>query len=477
MKKLLAILSLVFLSLSFVGCEKKTAPDRVVPAGQVFRMQIWAAREGEAIDALAREYISAVKIPGMLIDVVKFDNDIELQEALVDELAEGRGPDVVLTDGEWIAQNTGKLTPMETSEGFGLNEFGTAFVRIASELLIQESQIWGIPVAVDTLAIVYNEEHLIDKLDSRNQPGRTWLEFRRDTEQLTIPDKSFTRFSRSGAAIGRTDNITHGVEILENLMMQFGTKFFTEDETAAGFGTTFGTTPEGKRKNFGLEALNFFTSFADSTYLNFSWNEHLSSPKDTNQDFTPFVNGDVSIVFAYPGDIAKIKLLISERGKLSSSTINERNMHVAMLPQSTDPDSSASRVVLGNLLAGAVPHTTKYPEQSWRFLKFLSKKDAQAGFHTATKMPTARMDLITEQAAEPDMGVFVRQAKFARSNLIPANKNDLREGLSEVVQAINTRGANAGELLRALEEKFTKQRQIELKRERLIQRATAKKPE
>ena len=380
MKKILATLSIVLCGILVTGCEKKKVPDRVVPAGQVFRMQVWTAREGDAIDALAREFVSAIQIPGFLVDVIKFDNEKELQDALVDELAEGRGPDVVMTDGEWIAQNTGKLTPMTLEEGFGLNEFGAAFVRIASELLIQDAQIWGVPLAVDTLAIVYNEEHLIDKLDSRNQPGRTWLEFRRDTEQLTVPDKSFSRFSRSGAAIGRTDNIMHGVEILENLMMQFGTKFFSEDGTAAAFGSTFGVTPEGKRKNFGLEAVSFFTSFADSTYLNFSWNELLASPKDINKDFTAFANGDVSMVFAHPADIAKIKTLISENSKLSSSTINEKNMHVAMLPQSTDPDSSASRVVLGNLLAGAVPHTTKYSDQAWRFLKFLSKKDSGGPF-------------------------------------------------------------------------------------------------
>lgn len=442
----------------------------VAPAGQVFRMQVWTAREGTAIDALAREFISAVKIPGFLIDVVKFDNDVELQDSLVDELAEGRGPDVVLTDGEWIAQNTGKLVPLKTEEGFGINEYGQAFVRIASELLIQENSIWGIPMAVDTLAVLYNEDHLIDRLDARNNPGRTWQEFRRDTEQLTIPDKSFSRFARSGAAIGRTDNVTHGVEILENLMMQFGVKFFSEDGTAAAFASTFGTTPEGKRKNFGLEAVNFYTSFADSSYLNFSWNELTASAKDPAKEFTPFVNGDVSMVFVHPGDIAKVKRLIKESGKSSSKTISEKSIQIAMLPQSTDPDTSAARVVLGNLLAGAVPHTTKNSDQAWRFLKFLSKKESQSGFHDATKLPTARIDLITEQAADPEMGVFVRQAKFARSNPMPIDKSNFRKELSEVIQEINTRGANANNLLREMESEFTKQRQIEIKRKKLINR-------
>lgn len=453
----------------FSGCEKKEEPVRIVPAGQVARMQIWTAKEAGAIEALAREFVSAVKIPGLLINVVSFESDEILQRELVDKLAEGSGPDIVLTNGEWIGGNIKKLIPLETTEGFGVQEYGSSFVRIASELLIQNDEIYGVPLAIDTLAIVYNEEHLIDQLENRNQPGRTWKEFRKDVEILTKQDKSFSRFSQSGVAMGRVDNVMHGTELLENIMLQYGTPFFSEDKTAATFASTLGVTPEGRRQNFGIESLSFFTSFADDQYKNFSWNEHLASRDDPDQNFSSFVHGDVSMVFAYPEDVKRIHRLIDAKRNLFSGTISEKNVRIAMLPQLLDTDNTSTRVVLGRLLAGAVPHTTRFPDQAWRFLKFLSKRDIQSGFHDATGIPTARLDLITEQAAEPENEVFVRQAKFARSNLMPANKSLFHQKLGIVVQRINE-GENAEHLLRALELNMTQARQDELRRKKMMKR-------
>ncbi len=469
MKKIFAVLGIVLIGATFSGCKKKEEPVRIVPAGQIARMQIWTSREGETIDALAREFVSAVKIPGLLVDVISFDSDEILQRELVDTLAEGKGPDVVLTDGEWIASNTEKLIPLEQEEGFGISEYGASFVRLASELLIQKNNIYGVPIAVDTLAVAYNEEHLIDRLLNRNQPGRTWTEFRQDVELLTKQDNSFSRFARSGVAMGRTDNVHHGAVLLENIMLQHGTPFFSEDTTEAKFASTMGVTPEGKRQNFGIEGVKFFTSFANSQYKNFSWNQYLASRDDVNREFTPFVNGDVSMVFLYPEDVQTLRTLIAAQKSLLSGTISEKNMHVALLPQILDPENSTSRVILGRLFAGAVPRTTPFPDQAWRFLKYLSKRDTQAGFHEATKLPTARLDLIVEQAAEPEMGVFARQAKFARSNLIPTDKNVFRRHLEAVVQGVNE-GEDAEKLLRALETEMTHERQQELRREKMIKR-------
>lgn len=469
MKKIFAVLGIMLLGVSFSGCEKKEEPVRIVPAGQIARMQVWTSREKEAIDALSREFVSAVQIPGLLIDVVAFDSDEILQKELVNTLAEGSGPDVILTDGEWIGANTEKLIPLKQEEGFGIEEYGASFVRIASELLIQNDAIYGVPLAVDTLAVAYNEEHLIDRLLNRNQPGRTWQEFRQDVETLTKQDNSFSRFSRSGVAMGRTDNVHHGVELLENIMLQYGTPFFSEDKTEAKFASTMGATPEGKRQNFGIEGFKFFTSFANNQYKNFSWNEHLAARDDAEKEFLPFVNGDVSMVFIYPEDIETIETLIASNKRLLSGTMSEKNFHIALLPQILDPENTTSRVSLGRLFSAAVPRTTPFPDQAWRFLKYLSKRDTQSGFHEATSLPTARLDLVVEQAANPKSGVFVRQAKFARSNLLPTDKNAFRENLKGLVQRVNN-GEDAERLLRALEKEMTYNRQEQLKREKMIKR-------
>ncbi len=465
MKKIFAVFGIMLLASTFSGCQKKPEPDRIVPAGQSAKMQVWTARETKVLKALAKEFISATNIPGFSIDVITFESEEILQKTLVEKMAEGAGPDVVLTDGEWIGFNSGKLVPLKQEEGFGINEYGSSFVRLATELLIQEDEIYGVPLSVDTLAVVYNEEHLIDRLTNRNQPGRTWKEFQQDVELLTKQDKSFNRFARSGTAIGRTDNTKHGVELLENIMLQYGTPFFSEDQTKATFASTKGVNPEGRRQNFGVAGLKFFTSFANEKYKNFSWNEYLAASEDENKEFTAFAKGDVSMVFAYPKDLETIRSLIKSEKK----GISEKNMHVALLPQVLDPENTTSRVVLGKLFAGAVARTTQFPDASWRFLKFLSRRNIQSGFYDATGLPTARLDLILEQAAEPESGIFARQAKFARSNLLPIDKIYFHKELDLLVQNVN-KGGNEEELLKKLESKITSLRQETLKLDKLIER-------
>jgi ABC-type glycerol-3-phosphate transport system substrate-binding protein len=469
MKKIFAVFGIILMGLTFSGCEKKPESATTTQSGEGVEMQIWTARESEIIKALSKEFISAVNMPGIKVDVVTFESDEILQKTLIEKMAEGEGPDVVLTNGDWIAVNTKKLVPLKLKQGFGMNEYGASFVRIASELLIQKNAIYGMPLSVDTLAIVYNEEHLIDRLENRNHPGRTWREYKKDVELLTKQDKSFNRFARAGTAIGRTDNTKRGIELLENIMLQYGTPFFSEDQTTATFASTEGVTPEGRRQNLGVTGLRFFTSFANEKYKNFSWNEYLASSEDINKEFSAFAKGDVSMVFAYPKDLKTIQSLIkSEKGGIS-----EKNMHVAMLPQILDPENLTSRIVLGELFASAVIGTTKYPNTSWKLLKFLSKRNIQSGFHDATGLPTARLDLILEQAAKPERGIFARQAKFARSNLMPINKISFKKELDFLVRKIN-KGGNGEELLSALESKMSYVRQEKLKQDKLVKRNTEK---
>lgn len=94
------------------------------------------------------------------------------------------------------------------------------------------------------------------------------------------------------------------------------------------------------------------------------------------------------------------------------------------------------------------------------------------GFHEATKLPTARLDLIVEQAAEPEMGIFARQAKFAQPNRIPIDKDLFLQDLEGVVQRVND-GGNAEQLLQSLETKMTNDRRETLRRQKMTQRDTS----
>lgn len=478
MKKFFAGFLLVALAFLATGCEEKDPnKGRVIPVGQNYKMQIWTAQEGSAIDALGKEFISATKAAGLQINVVSFSSEELLQKTLLEKMAEGGGPDVFFTTGEWIYKNKNKLNPLVQSEGFTADRFAATFVNSAGEAMVQDGEIYGVPMAVDSLALIYNEDHMITRLLDRNSPGETWQEFREDTEKLTKSDNSITRFAVSGAAIGRTDNLNYGYEILENILLQMGTKFFTSDGTAAQFASSTGIQSNGVRENFGEEAFNFFTSFAKPQYKNYSWNEMLADKEEFGRDFNTFIKGKTSIVFGFSRDFDLIKKKIANWNIKDGKHISEKNIRVDFFPQFTDEKNISNKLVVANVLGFAVPRTAEHSNLSWSFLKFLAKKDIASSFHNATRLPTARLDLIVEQSADPEIGFFVRQAKFAKNNFLPVDRKEFKREISTLVQEIINKKINSSlKLLKNLERKISEELKEYLTLEKVIQRPVKKQP-
>ena len=209
-------------------------------------------------------------------------------------------------------------------------------------------------------------------------------------------------------------------------------------------------------------------------FKNFSWSEFLANPDVPGRDFDAFVEGRVSMVFGFSRDLGRIKELLAKKRKAVGKLISERVIRVSFLPQFGDPRSSSSRKVIANVLAFSVPRTTKNPDIAWRFLKFAARKENLRSFYNAVKLPTARLDLITEQASEPNIGIFVRQAKFARSNLLPIPRTQFQSGFEQLVSEVNAGKTGTEKGLYSLEQKFTDQLQRRLKRESAIKAASKK---
>ncbi len=460
---------LVCLGIFLTACEKKDPSEgRLIPYGQTLKLKIWTVGDADFLDALAREFTVVAQTSGVTPHILAFATDEELQNFTIEQMAEGGGPDIILTDGNWIAQNIKKLSPIENDESFTAEKFRATFVRSANETLIQNEKIYGVPLGVDSLAIFYNDEYLVDHLTDRNSPARIWTEFRTDVEKLSKTDNSFERFLVSGAAIGRVDNLNYGVEILENLMLQTGVQLFSNDFSKAVFTQQTGIDSDGKRRNFANEAVQFFTSFADPRYKNFSWSKFLSNPSSAERDMETFARGKVSMIFGYSRDLARIREVIKKLKGKGERVISERNVKVSFFPQFEDPKASASREIIGHVRALAVPQTSKNTEIAWKFLKFAIKKDNLKSFHDLSGLPTARLDLIKEQESVPHLGVFVRQAKFARPNFIPISKAEFHTGFENLISVINAGKMSVDLSLKNLEDYWNSILQRKLYRENYL---------
>lgn len=453
-KKIL-LLSL-FSPLILWGCEKKqgpvTNPDgSLADSGIQTELTLWTDEEDDFFTAVGREFLTALADPTVSFDVVEFESAEVLHDFLLESLAEGTGPDLIYTSGSWVHNNTGKLLPRLGDEGFRPDGFRQTFVRSASESLIVDEEIYGVPLGVDSLALFYNEEHVLDRLPNRNTPGKTWDQIQNDAEALSVTDNSFERFATAGLALGRLDNILHGYAVLENLMLQSNVSFLTPDGKDVAFHQTV-SSRDGRPLNLGDDVLNFFTSFADARFKHVSWSNFLAQPESKHKDLESFMRGKVSMVFGYSHDWETLEDIRENLKSARQKTVASDNIRVAFFPQAQGVEFGETRKVIGEVHALAVPRSTSSSDLSWRFMKFMVRKENMQAFFDETLLPTPRVDMLVEQEGHPQVGLFVRQAKFARAqNLSPAlDRMHLKQGFESLVASINDGKISINKGLQAL---------------------------
>ncbi|MCF7918214.1 extracellular solute-binding protein [Candidatus Gracilibacteria bacterium] len=445
--KILVLLSTIFL---FWGCEEKTAP--VFSAFEGKTLSIWAVGETDFLEALGKEFVSTLGTQNTKVQVLSFRNQQELETTLLNQMALGKGPDVLYTNDDWVTHNKEKIVSLVGDSGLSIEKFKIFFIS-ASQGLINGDFILGVPLGVETLGMFYNREYLEERLDLETPPS-TWEAFRDNVKMLTKQDNSLTRFSLSGAAIGRTDNIQYGGEIAENLLFQLTGNLFDQSGEAI-FATNTGVTAEGKPINFGLDALNFFLSFATPNHQNFSWNELLAEANSEGKDFTAFITGKTSFVFGTSQDFNKLLDLQKETQSKGEKTISEHNIAIAAFPQFSE--KSSERHILASLKVLTVPHSTQDPDFAWSFLKFAIRKENLRGFSDTTRLVSADKELLLEQEADATLNVWAHQAQWATTRNYPISMKDVLGELASLINNIHQGKIVTSTGLTRLQEQFRTQ--------------------
>lgn len=366
----------------------------------------------DVFQALIQNYL--VKNPYTRITYKSFDDFEEYEKLILNELAEGGGPDIFAMPNSWFVKNRKKLISMPANQG-DPSIFRSVFVDVAAkDLVIPDNdgieQVYGVPLYVDTVGIYYNKRQFEDAVPSSGKPSSTWEGLKNDVYLLTKGGETSNDFDLSGVAMGVTSNVKYAVDVLFALMLQNGTKFYDEKMSDAIFASfSIGSLRPAN------EALNFYMSFADRNQKHYSWNKYASAGLP-NGDISAFAAGKVSMIFGYASTYDEI---LSEIKTLSSSEVRpiDRNaIGTAMFPQLADPSvSTDKRVTFADYVALGVSRTSKYSNEAWDFLTFLASPDSQKHYFDKTHKPSGLRGLISEQSADPIYGVFARQAGFAES--------------------------------------------------------------
>jgi len=379
---------------------------------------------------------------GLTVRTKKFANLDEYEDMIINEIAQGEGPDVFMIQNSWMTKHLKKLLPMPADLPVVVTPdmFRQTFFQAASDDLIIDNQVYGMPLSMDNLAIYYNKAYFKDLLATTTQPGNLWEEVKEQVFQLTKPNNSPERFALAGIAMGRADNINSAVDNLYTLMLQYGVNFYDDKEEKATFAADSTSQASGV-KNPGVEALTLYTSFGLPSYKNYSWNDTITGYDPTKKEIGPFVRGKVAMILGYPYLYDVLVQEIQNQQKAGGAHIDINDIGIAPMPQLVSPTEGLKRDTLASYFPLVVARTTDLPKESWSLIEYLTTKDSLQTYHKKTKKPTSRLDMAQDQQTEPLFGIFAYQAPFAKSIKIYDAKSYNKifsDAIQEVVTNIST---------------------------------------
>src|SRR3989344_4457824 len=243
-----------------------SGPKPPSPSTDKLELTWWKTFEdSENVRELLTDYTATHK--NVTFKFVKKEASTYEQE-LINALAAGAGPDIFSIHNDWLPKHADKISPMP-DQLMNLRTYKESFVDVATTDFVKDDKIFAIPIAMDVLALYYNKDLLGSS--GISQPPATWPELVSDAQKITKVLKPGT-FTRSGVALGTSNNVNRAVDILTLLMLQNGTKFYSDDFGRATFDQR--QTIPGSNQNFdpGAIALAFYTQFADPAKVSYTWN-------------------------------------------------------------------------------------------------------------------------------------------------------------------------------------------------------------
>jgi len=375
--------------------------------------------DSDVIEPLIQEY--RAENTNVKINYRQFTDPEEYYDLILNELAEGEGPDMFSVPNTWLLKNYKKVSPAPAA-GIPPSAFEDTYVSVTYDDVVRqnpetgETQVYALPMTVDTLALYYNKDHFDDAIPERGKPAATWEGIKDDVFKLTKKDQSFERFEVAGIAMGFADNITRAADILYLLILQSGGDFYDQSFQKAIFATQQGVSDDATPIRPGRDALELYTSFANPSNKNYSWNAYLSSANTDEKEIGTFARGKVSMIIGYSYMYQQILDEINELTEKGISTISPDSIRIATIPQMKDPtQTTEKRDAYANYFVETVARTSEHPEWAWDFLLFATSKESLAHYNEKTRKPTSRRDMIEDQKNDPIYGVFAEQIGFAES--------------------------------------------------------------
>ncbi|OGC82089.1 MAG: hypothetical protein A2V81_02980 [Candidatus Abawacabacteria bacterium RBG_16_42_10] len=409
---------------------------------RTINLTIWGVGDTQSdIQPIITEFVKYAKSTdayagaALLIDYRTWRED-EYEDILLNQMAEGRGPDIFYIHNTWLPKYHNKLVALPADQ-MTRDQFRSLFLPVAAEDLIYDNKIYALPHYVDTLALYYNTQQFQSSGTGSTRPTATWSAFKAQAAALT--NKFGTSITRSGTALGTTKNIKHGVDIFYLMTLQRNGKICRDEKCAAVF------LADNKEA---LQSMNEYTSYSDSKSTNYTWDSNYLKGMETSNifnDIDAFIRGRVSSIFAYADDYDQISVL----GKNSGL-----RFEISEIPQTDESAANAENIAFASYWAPAVSRNSNYPQLAWDFVKYMTSKDVLTEYYKRRPRPPSREDLMNTDQENP-LRVFHRQAKYAQS-LVIFDKTRFTQAFSDALETVADKAMSSFNALRKLETDLNK---------------------
>lgn len=323
-------------------------------------------------------------------------------------------PDIYMVNNSWVGDYE-KYAKSSTNMDY--QTFNSIFYPAASQDFANDgTNVYGVPLWMDTLAILYNQDILASK--SISEPSKNWVEFKKQAQTLTT--KEGGQIKVAGFAAGNLDNVSYGFELTNILLLQNGVEMISGSTKQVSFATFSEAAP----------AIQYFQSF--QTDSNSTWNKTMQN------DSAAFLEGKAAM-------IASTSYRYRDILKYNKSYNIRLNIGVSQIPQITG--QSQPIINFADYWGAMVSDARGNSRAAWDFLKWLTQPEQlrKLSENIATETESfgilyPRKDMAQILQTDPDLAVFNESLPYAQSWYM-VNGTKVRE----LFQTLLSAGGNASQ--------------------------------
>lgn len=293
---------------------------------------IWGTIDEDVMTAFLKNAVS--KEDALKVVQYRRVDPRSFESELVNAIAEGRSPELILIPHTFLVSLRTKLQPIPFTT-FPERTFRDAYIDGAA-IFMPSDGVYGFPIAVDPLVMYWNRD--IFSSSGLAQPPKTWESLVNEAAPAITRVSDQRAVLQSAMSFGEYVNVAHAKEILSMLFIQAGSTMVNEQNKSytvtLNQSTTGGLMP-------GESVLPFYTQFANPSKALYSWNRSLPV------DRTAFLQNTLAMYFGFG----------SERTDIERESPN-LNFDMTEVPQGS---GATIRRDYGEFYAFAIPRGSRNP--------------------------------------------------------------------------------------------------------------------